>query len=180
MGFSVAWLAVRGKVPAEVRAAFGVQALPPREVPPGGEPELIGLSLPGGWYLIIDWFFRSPHAAPDRILPRLSRGAEAIVCHNVDSTSYCDAEGWRDGKRIWFVANGAGAADLPWFVWLTTWPWRWAHLATGPLIWGRPPARFRDLRGKLDGPVALAEELVGFRHDEMPAWSTAHEELVVR
>lgn len=179
MGFSVAWVAVRGKDPAEVRAAFGVQALAPREVPAGRAPELIGLSLAGGWYLIIDSFFRELHASPERVLPRLSRGAEAIVCRNVDSTDYCDAEGWRDGKLIWFVANDAGAAELPWFAWLTTWPWHWGQLGSGRLIQGRPPARYGELQGKADAPVDLAQEIVGFRHDEMPPWSSAHEELVV-
>ena len=61
MGFSLSWLAIKGKSPQEVRDELGFRTTGKREEVP--EADLSAAELPTGWYLIVS--NRSEKVVPD-------------------------------------------------------------------------------------------------------------------
>ncbi|NUU01696.1 hypothetical protein [Herbaspirillum robiniae] len=158
MGFSVSWLAIPVTAKDSALATLGFVETNEREWLP--ESSLVGASLPTGWYVVC-FEHPSPAALKPESLRLLSRQAIEVACqveeHAMVSTSAC----WSDGKEQWFVVHDA--EDGP----------------TNLEVVGNPPAALEEIRlAKLrlqesqrnvdhvfDVPLALAESLVGFRHD---------------
>ena len=173
MGYSVSWLAIRGKDPSEVRDELGVSGTGEHEDVP--ESPLLGADLPGGWYLL---FANRCDYADNAPLAKLSRRGELVTCAVEEHVMYSSAAGWRDGSPLWSIVHDCqqGAEH---------------HDAQGEL-----PPPFASIRDRLmaeqadradadyvfDVPVEVAKALTGFRHDEDIAGAPAEpfERLVAR
>jgi len=101
MGYSLSWLAVKGKSPAAVREALGLRPTGQREEFP--ESELCAAELPGGWYLIVS--DHTEHVAPDAVLQTLSAGGELVTCFIEEHVMASAATGWKDGRKLWSVTH---------------------------------------------------------------------------
>ena len=171
MGYSLSWLAVRGKSPQVVRDELGFRPTGEREEFP--ESKLSAVEMPNGWYLIVSQ--RSELVASDAAMQRLSSsGGELVTCFVEEHVMFSSATGWKDGSKTWSVFHNAQD--------------RRDHLDTQGNL---PPAFssiLADLRSKqqeadankrgvdfiFDAPVALAQSLVGYRHDrEIPGLNGA-------
>lgn len=75
MGFSLSWLAVRGKEAAAVRRVLGVRRTGQREDVP--DSPLLGADLPNGWYLVLANGCVLEESQP---LSELSSGGEVVTC----------------------------------------------------------------------------------------------------
>jgi hypothetical protein len=163
MGWSLAWIAVRGKSPEQVRHELGTE-------PTGvtseicAESELSATEL-GGWYLVASNHDRS-NLLDEARLARLARGCEIVTCFVEEHVMVSSSSSWRDGARLWRVTHDA-QDDLG-----------LEHLEVGgsapPELAAIRARGFEELRADpepcdyvFDVPVNLAAKLVGgFRHDE--------------
>ena len=171
MGYSLSWLAVRGKSPEAVQGELGFRPTGEREEIP--EADLSGVELPNGWYLIVS--NRSEQVASDAAMQRLSiSGGELVTCFVEEHVMFSSATGWKDGRKCWSVIHNAQE--------------RCDHLDTQ----GNLPSTFSSILAQLktkqqdadankrrvdflfDVPVELARSLVGYRHDkDVPGLSGA-------
>jgi hypothetical protein len=158
VGYTLSWLAVRGKSGDALRAELGLIATGARELIP--ESPLVAASLQDGWTLVLandtDRFI------DDELLLKASRGAEVVCCFLSEMTMLSRASGWRDGRSLWTVDHDASVGL--------------DHLDGV----GEVPPAFDAIKNRLageraaggqadyffDGPLELAKTLVGFRHDE--------------
>jgi hypothetical protein len=178
MGYSLSWLAVKGKPAEAVCDELGFRKTGEREQIP--ESDLSGAELPGGWFLIVS--NRTEKVASDAILQCLSSsGSELVTCFIEEHVMVSVATGWREGRRIWSVTHDAQRAgddltvegDLP--------P-EFVSIRDRLLSKQReedlriPVARHGSQRSAtsveqmrcdyiFDVPVETAQRLTGFRHD---------------
>jgi len=162
MGYSQSWLAVKGKAPAAVLEALGLQGTGTHEEI--AESPIVGAELPGGWFLVVGE--RSGHRLMrDPIVRRLSAGCEVVTGDVEEHVMVSVTSGWKDGRRVWLVAHD-GQRDVE-------------HLEAE----GELPLAFTGIRDRLrseqqaagggsagvdhifDVPVELARTLTGYRHD---------------
>ena len=157
MGFSLSWLAVKGKSPEAVRGELGFQPSGQREAIP--EAELSAVAMPSGWYLIVS--NHSESVCSDAVLQRLSSsGGELVTCFVEEHVMVSKATGWMDGEMVWSVTHDAQKDER--------------HLD----VHGTPPPEFAAIRDRLfakrtpdcdyifDVPVETAQSICGYRHDE--------------
>jgi len=173
MGYSLSWLAVRGKVKADVDRALGMTdtgiASTEDDYPP---PTVRGAALPNGWYLVLldDVVHRLIKSRA--VTDRLSRGCEVVGCQVEEHAMYSACFGWRDGKLIWSVVHDARKAG--------------DHLGG----WGELPAALDEIEARtlkrqeeerqhqrsvevdyvFDIPIELAASFCGYRHDTRADW----------
>ena len=161
MGYSVAWVAVKGHSPDAVMAAMGLE--------PGDgdyrEQAYVG-ELPGGWTLYFDEDFERGFKRPlERIV---ALGAAVIAARQEDHVMYSEARGFDGGREIWRVVRDPD--EMP---------------ETPLTVTGAPPAPFEEIRAKAvakqeiedagdanvcyiyDVPLDLAAAACGFRADEV-------------
>jgi hypothetical protein len=176
MGFSLAWIAVRGIPRDELVKRLGVEISSKRagyaEVP-------ISLRATSSeWELVISRNCDEPLFAAPR-LASISKGAEAVACVAEEHVMFSSSQGWVDGHSEWSVEHDAQE--------------RIGHLQ----VVGTPPAQFERIRAELeeqqqieggeeadvdfifDIPLVLARELVGFKHDEVIGSATGDGTFVV-
>ncbi len=160
MGFSISWLAVRGKSPAQVRKEFG--AVPTGEFEEIPESPVVSATLENGWYLV---FVNDRRETPDHVLAQLSKSAELVTCGVEEHVMWAYARRWKDGKEIWHVERDAQQGP--------------DHLEAR----GNLPTVFESLRSDFtrkhaelgdadylfEIPVELAKAITGFRHDVDPS-----------
>jgi len=163
MGFSISWLAFRGKTKREVLAELRLADT--------GEPDtycegaLCGAEIPGGWFLIhINDCFHP--WMEDEELAIHSRGCTVLGCQVEEHVMASGSFVWQDGSQVWTVVHESenGIDDLR--------------------IIGDAPAqvaaihadatRAQDEEGGdeadvdmiFDVPIDVAEAVCGFRHDK--------------
>lgn len=162
MGFSISWLAVRGKPAAEIPALLSLTPTGRHEEIP--ESPYSAAALPGGWSLLV--FDRCEHAFLGKdSLRRLSAGCEVVAASAEEHVMASLAEGWKDGQRLWRLAHESEQGLR--------------HLEES----GALPKLFGDIREKafrqqesdgadggvdyiFDVPLLVAQSLTGFKHDE--------------
>ena len=104
MGYSLSWLAVRGKPPQAVRDELGFRLTGEREEIP--EADLTGAEMPNGWYLIVS--NRNEQVASDTAMQRLSSsGCELVTCFVEEHVMFSSASNWKDGRKSWSVIHDA-------------------------------------------------------------------------
>src|ERR1700756_5139165 len=101
MGYSGAWLAVRGKSREAVLETLGLEGTGQREEWP--DSKISGAELPDGWYLVVK--DHETRVANDKVLAPLSLGGEAITCYILEICMVVCATGWKDGAKIWSVTH---------------------------------------------------------------------------
>ncbi|VXC67587.1 hypothetical protein [Massilia sp. 9I] len=163
MGYSIAWIAVRGKSKEDILAQLAL--LDTGAPDEAGECPVLGAALPGGGYLV--FFNDMAHPAVQaESMTRLSEGCEALACQVEEHIMASAAFQYRDGAKVWDVAHLSEEGLY--------------HLAVG----GTPPPLLatihdemratQDEHGGLEAdvdclfevPLMLANALSGFRHDE--------------
>src|SRR5881394_4002592 len=102
MGFSLSWVAVRGRPAPDVLAELGLCRTGEFEEIP--ESMMTGAALPGGWYVVVVNRF---NFIDDTRLDRLSVGAEVVTCATEDHVMISWASGWAGGRRLWSVRHEA-------------------------------------------------------------------------
>lgn len=161
MGYSLSWLAIKGKLPQTVLDELGFRVTEEGEAMP--ESDLTAAELPNGWYLIVA--NRSEQVVPDGVLKQLSAGCEAVTCFVEEHVMFSSATGWKDGRRCWLVRHNAQKQR--------------DHIeAEGELapmfnsILSRMQSRQREADARkqrvdflFEVPVELAHALVGYRCD---------------
>lgn len=163
MGFSIAWVAVRGLSKDDILARLGLADT--GEPDEANETPVSGAALPGGGYLVFFNDFGHP-AAQAGSMALLSAGAEALGCQVEEHVMASAAFLYRDGTKVWEVVHLADEGLY--------------HLEVG----GTPPALLetihaemratQDEQGGLEAevdclfevPLMLATALYGYRHDE--------------
>ena len=107
MGYSLSWLAVRGKTPEAVREALGFFPTGEREDIP--EADLSAVEMPNGWYVIVA--NHVSQVAPDEALAQLAtEGAELVTCFVEEHVMESRATGWAEGERKWSASHDAQRA----------------------------------------------------------------------
>ena len=163
MGFSLSWLAIRGKEQRAVLSELSLTQTAARESIP--ESDVVGCVLPSGWYLVLYNDVNVP-SLEEASLERISRSAEVITCEVEEHAMVSTASGWQDGRRLWYIAH---YSDLG-----------LRHLNSEGLL----PPSFSEIREAhrarqdaasdvsnvdhyFDIPVEVAKHICGFRHDDM-------------
>jgi hypothetical protein len=95
-------IAVRGKSPVAIHAEFGVDATGEFEDPP--ESPVCGVLLPTDWYLI---YINDRISPEDKILQKLSTGAEVLTCWVEEHVMNSISRYWRNGDELWRVLHDA-------------------------------------------------------------------------
>ena len=164
MGFSLEWIAVKGSERNSVLNTLGLRGTGERQEIP--ESDITGANLPAGWYMVV-----ANHGYPslmeEKMLARVSVGAEVVTCFVEEHVMCSCAQGWRNGLQIWLVMHEAGTGGID-------------HLETK----GELPPVFSAIRDRqrskqqaaggskagddyiFDIPVELAHTLTGYRHDQ--------------
>lgn len=178
MGYSLSWLAIKGKTPQAVLSELGFRATGERQEFP--EASLSAAEMPTGWYLIVS--DHTEHVASDAALEHLTADCEAVTCFVEEHVMFSGAAGWKAGRRCWSVNHDAQEGI--------------EHLETE----GELPAPFSSIRDRLfskqkeenirtaglrrrrfprkavsidemgcdyifDIPIEVARELTGYQHD---------------
>lgn len=118
MGFSIAWIAIRGRDKNDVLNTAGFSDT--------GEPDeccdspVCGCELPGGWYLLFLNDICHP-LVEEKSLQRLSQARELVVCQVEEHVMMSVASGYRDRVKTWSVSHDAqndiydisASGDLP-------------------------------------------------------------------
>jgi hypothetical protein len=163
MGYSIAWVAVRG-LPEE--AAIARLALSPTgQLAQYAEEEVGGRLVPDDWFLVVARGCDHRIIA-DSQLARLQVDCEVIACSVEEHVMYSSSELWSNGKRTWRVAHDAqrsidhlaAEGDLP-----------GDFAATRTLYAGRQQSEGRKdaaVDCYFEIPLMLAKVRVGFKHDE--------------
>jgi len=164
MGFSLSWLAVKGKLPQAVLAELGLSGTGKREEVP--ESDLTGVELPSGCYLIVENHLSHDLLAESN-LKGVSVGCEVVTCDVDEQVMASGASSWKDGQKLWAVSHDArrGRADLKTEGIL---PPLFEVISTKLKSKQQQQAPDKDGHGVdyiFDIPVQLGETLTGFRHD---------------
>lgn len=162
MGFSLAWLAVRGLPVTEILDRLKVSATPESS---GYVQAPLSMTPFGEWTLIVARGC-DHRIVRDVTLSRLSSDCEVIACRIEEHVMYSSSSSWSQGQRRWLVEHDAGRGK--------------DHCA----VVGDAPAGLSAVMAQCvanqqaDGglgadvdhyfeiPLKLAEHLVGFKHDE--------------
>ena len=162
MGYSLSWLAIRGKSAEAVRDELGFRPTGKREQIP--EAALSAVEMPNGWYLIVS--NRSEQVADDATMQRLSSsGCALVTCFVEEHVMVSRASTWAGGRSKWSVTHDAQQGH--------------GHLEAH----GELPPSYTSILDQLktkqqdadanneqtdyifDVPVELALSVVGYRHD---------------
>jgi len=160
MGFSLSWVAFRGRPAEDVRAEVGLRSSDDRD-----DWRFLGATLFEDWNLLVSG--SDDRFIDEALLARLSRGCEVVACFVEEHVMASRATEWRDGRNVWTVDHDSSvAAD---------------HLE----VTGEAPEALESIRQAaeakrhVDGddeypvdylfevPVELAQVLVGFRYDDV-------------
>lgn len=160
MGYSLSWMAVRGKSAQAILNELSFCMTDKREEIP--ESDLTAVEMPNGWYIIVS--NHDPQVVSDVAMRRLaSSGCEIVTCFVEEHVMVSSATGWKDGLLRWSVTHDAQEGLL--------------HLE----IEGEPPPEFAAIRDRMfaeqatgdqdcdyifDVPVETARSITGYRYDE--------------
>jgi hypothetical protein len=160
MGYSVAWIAVKGVTPAAIMETLGLE---PTERVMRKQPS-VG-QLAGGWALYIIDDFEGGFRRPLEELVAL--GAPTVAGRQEDHVMYSESRGYEAGRELWRVVRDS--AEEPYM-----------HVA----VTGNPPPQFEAIRAKAfaeqeaeggeeagvdmiyDIPLELVRSICGYRPGE--------------
>lgn len=104
MGYSLTWLAIRGKSAEAVRDELGFRPTGKREEIPEAAPSAV--EMPNGWYLIVS--NRREQVATDAVMKRLSSsGCELVTCFVEEHVMVSSASEWAAGQSKLSVTHDA-------------------------------------------------------------------------
>jgi|CXWL01.1.fsa_nt_gi hypothetical protein len=164
MGFSISWIAVRGKPKGEILTALALQDTGEPDV--ANESAASGAELPGGWYILFLNDVMHPFTE-EHILAKLSRNCDAVTCQVEEHVMASAAFAYTDGVKVWDIRHESERGPR--------------HLREGGMLPEPYQSIKRDLIAQQDKgdaeeegvdyiwdiPVTLAFEAVGYRHDHV-------------
>jgi len=105
VGFSISWVAVKGKEVEVLLRDLGLAPTGERDELPAESP-IGGASLQGGWYVIV--LDRYEHElVRDGVLKRISEGCDVVAAGAEEHVMCCFAVAWQNGERIWWSQHDA-------------------------------------------------------------------------
>lgn len=160
MGYSIAWVAIRGTPLDQALIAAGLSGT--STLAEFASKPFTGQALQNGWYLLVAKGCDSPLIA-SKVLAELSSNGQVIACSIEEHVMFSSAEFWQDGQSIWKVAHSSEKGIR--------------HLSSS----GSPPISFQEVAAEanrlqeqdsevdyfFEAPLILARELCGFKHDEV-------------
>jgi hypothetical protein len=164
MGFTLTWIAFRGKPDTAIHTALGLVGTGQfQEIP---DAPFSGALLPSEWYVVVR--DRELGCFDDEVLSKVSASCELVMCTLSETVMYSGASQWKHGRKIWSVTHdsGQGREDLQ--------------------TDGELPPEFVAIRERLmesqkgersskpgmgvdyifDAPIELAQYLTGYRYDQ--------------
>jgi hypothetical protein len=161
MGYSISWIAVRGKPKAALLAELDLQET--NEDDEANESPVSGAELPDGWYVLFLNDLVHPYVSVE-VLRRLSVGCELVGAQVEEHVMVSASFYYRDGRREWNITHESekGQDNLE------------TDGVPPPLFAVRRAAnvRLQQEKGEEEGvdyifEVALevAESICGYRHD---------------
>lgn len=163
MGYSISWLAVRGKEPPEILSSLGLEHT--GRMAEYGEAMYTGRMLPSGWFLLVLNRCEHEFVKPGS-LSKLSMEAEVVACSIEEHVMVSTSELWKDGSNVWRIEHDVQESS--------------DHLSES----GALPSSYREIKNALirdqeaaggkeadvdfffEIPLATAKDIVGFKHDE--------------
>jgi hypothetical protein len=168
MGYSLSWIAVRGRSESEIHRLLEIRKTGRRGDYNGPHP-VVGDMLRNGWYILIAQEC-DDLIAESKTLALLSKGCEVVACSIEEHVMYSSCAFWKKGKKAWSVTHRGeiGPFDIS---------------KTGKL-----PEGFASIEHQLiadqnnennedsknisvdhvfELPLIMAKQLVGFKHDEV-------------
>jgi hypothetical protein len=160
MGYSLSWMAVKGKPPQAVRDESSFRKTDAREEI--AESDLTAVEMPNGWYVIVA--NHTEQVVSNVAMQHLSSsGCDLVTCFVEEHVMVSRATGWKDGELTWSVTHDAQNGLM--------------HLD----VQGEPPPELAAIRDRKlaeqaadDGsgdwlfeiPVETARSVVGYHHNE--------------
>ena len=172
MGFSLTYIAIKGKTAEAILAELGLTAT--NEFGGFAETPYCAAPLPDGWYLVCE--NNSAEFTREPLLKQLSLNCEVITCSVEEHVMASSANAWQNGNELWSILHASGKGI--------------EHLETR----GSLPATFSAIRDDLqskqraenqalggknrrerahagtdyifDIPVRTVQNLIGFKYDE--------------
>ena len=159
MGYSIAWVAIRGPLLDQALIAAGLSGT--STFAEYASAPFTGHALPSGWYLLVATDCDSPLIG-NQVLAELSSDGQVVACSIEEHVMFSSSELWQGGQSIWKVEHSSEKGIR--------------HLSSS----GSPPASFKEVVAEanrlqekdsevdyfFDVPLILARELCGFKHDE--------------
>jgi hypothetical protein len=154
MGFSISWVAIKGKPKTAVLSELGLRAT--GGIESVSDWPIGGSELPGGWYLLFLDELAHPFTEED-VLSKLSEE------HVMASAAFA----YQNGKKVWDVTHESelGKRHL-----LESGQLPSEYLQVRDTLIKEQDVGDREAHGVdyiWDIPVTLAYEVVGFRHDDV-------------
>lgn len=156
MGYSLSWLAVKGKPAKAIRDELGLRPTGEREE--FAESELSAIEMPNGWYVIVS--DHTEQVVSNEAMQKLSSaGCELVTCFVEEHVMVSGATGWKEGRTEWSVIHDYQKGKR--------------HLD----VQGELPPEFPTIRNTwlaktetevdyiFEIPVETARSVVGYRHD---------------
>ena len=163
MGFSVSWLAVKGKDSESVLVEL--ELLKTSQYKDFPESDIVGAILPNDWYLIALNDCCSEYVEED-VLRQLSEHCELIATVVEEHVMYSMAQYWKNGSRVWQITHDAQQSTLD-------------LVHTGELPDSYESIKSECMREQEEDsddeypvdyifeiPLLVAQEYVGYKHDE--------------
>jgi hypothetical protein len=159
MGYNLQWLAVKNKDEKNILKTIELKSTRQYEELPEADFNATKIN---DWYLISNNCREVYELFTDAMIKKLSKNCQVIKVDVCESTMFSIAECWEDGKSIWSILHNS-------------------EYGTGHLnIEGNPPKILDDIVNQCkkkqseerdadyiyEIPIELANELVGYRHDE--------------
>jgi hypothetical protein len=164
MGYSISWLACKGRERGVLQRELGV--LGTGDFGEYGDLPLVGTTLPSAWYLLVADRCDA-ELISEQVLSSVSENCSAIACSIEEHVMFSAAAFWNNGRKVWEVSHRGefGPRDLK--------------------VVGTPPGEFDGIRDALTAkqdeergepsssvdwffemPLSLAKQITGFKHDE--------------
>ena len=159
MGYSIAWVAIRGTTLDKALIAAGLSGT--STLAEFAAKPFTGQALQNGWYLLVAKGCDSPLIAR-KVLTELSSEGQVVACSIEEHVMFSSAEFLQGGQSIWKVEHSSEKGVR--------------HLSSS----GSPSASFQEVAAEanrlqaqdsevdyfFEVPLILARELCGFKHDE--------------
>src|SRR5579864_2308015 len=100
MGYSISWIAFKGKTAAQSAELLGLSLSGKFEETP--RSKFSGTQLATGWYVVVIDRFGHKFVGTSN-LSRVSKTGEVVAAGTEEHVMFSSAEAWKDGKLIWKV-----------------------------------------------------------------------------
>ncbi len=163
MGYSLSWIAVKGRIDLEVLQLLGLKKTGKHG--DYGKQRIVGRMLKNGWYILIADGCDDPMTKA-KVLALLSKGCEAVACSIEEHVMFSSCAFWKKGKKVWSVKHRGDEGPLD-IVKSGKLPERYT-LIERELIEAQKTEdnESESVDHVFDIPLLMAKQLVGFRHDE--------------